>query len=441
MATDHTDHWGGAEEYRPEKKEGKPAAPAAARVAADIMRAHRFVQGPSGEVYEYIVAEGWWRDRSDDYLRALAKQFDAASVSRRRSEIVDTIKASVHDADLRWGRLGDGEIACLSGIVDVRTGAERPHAADHWLESIIPHKYCPDAVCERWMQALDEWFEDDCGRLKALQELFGYIVLEHARYKKAGMLYGPSHAGKSKVLDVLRMLAGERWVQAVAIRDFDDPMRRWALVGKRLNIVSEVGGDEILNSAGFNAIVSTEEPIAVDPKYKRPYMYIPKVKVVIACNEFPDILERSGATLNRLLLIPFDRVIPEKDRDPLLAAKLGGEMEGIFAWSVVGAKRLVERGGVFTEVGAAAAMLEDLRAEINPIEAFVAREMIKDDGDSTPLLDIVQRFNREGYGRTSARKVGRMLRAAYGADAVRQARHGEGTARSLMGWRLAAVKM
>ena len=55
------------------------------------MDAHRLVQGPNGFVYEYVSAAGYWRERSDDYLRYLAKRFDPATRAARRSEIVDFI--------------------------------------------------------------------------------------------------------------------------------------------------------------------------------------------------------------------------------------------------------------------------------------------------------------------------------------------------------------
>lgn len=409
------------EEFRPTR------AASANQVAEDILEAVALLQGPSGAVYEYLAA-GYWRERSDDYLRALAKRHDAATKSARRSEIVDYLKASVHDSDLEWGRVADTEIACANGIVDVVSGRVRPHDPDNRLDSVIPHDYVPAAQSERWMEALDQWFGEDVQRYDALQEYIGYICLSHAKFKKAALLSGPSHAGKSVVLGVMRRLVGKQWISALPIRDMNDSRRCCAMLHKRLNLVGEVGADEIMRSAGFNKIVSTEEPIDMDPKYLQPFAAVLPIKVVIACNELPNILERSGATINRLLFIPFDREIPEQDRDPALAEALEAEIPGILSWAVVGARRLIENAGVFTVIGSAAEMLADLRDEANPIIGFVENEMYPQAGEHTPLVDIVKRYNERRYGRaTTTRSIARWLRAAFGPGATHKMRHGDTT--------------
>jgi putative DNA primase/helicase len=56
------------------------------------------------------------------------------------------------------------------------------------------------------------------------------------------------------------------------------------------------------------------------------------------CNKRPALDAYDEALKRRIILIPFDHVVPAKDRDPNLEVKLKKEASGILNWLLVGTK-------------------------------------------------------------------------------------------------------
>jgi putative DNA primase/helicase len=91
-------------------------------------------------------------------------------------------------------------------------------------------------------------------------------------------------------------------------------------------------------------------------------------------NNAPRVNDRSGATLNRLKLILFDRTIPHSERNPNLPALLHSERSGVFNWLLIGWQRLTS-AGKFTLPERSAAWLEQYKVE-NDIELMFVNEML-----------------------------------------------------------------
>ena len=238
------------------------------------------------------------------------------------------------------------------------------------------------------------------------------------------MVYGIKNAGKSSLLKIMRAMVGDEWCCSLPVGAFDDPVRLCAVMHKRLNVVTEMSSNEIIKGAGFKTMISTEEAVEINPKFKHPISYVPTAKHVIACNELPRILDQSGATADRLLMVPFDNEVHEDKRDDGLVDKITAEeMPGVLCFAIDGARELVARGGRFSVVDASRQQLLDLQDDANPMIAFVGAEMYEKPDAATPLIDIAKRFNESHYGRqTDARTVGRNLRNAFGQGCVGQHR-------------------
>jgi putative DNA primase/helicase len=430
---------GGTETYRPGRRGSGSGAPPPNRVAELVLVKHKLVTDVTGTVYRYEM--GHWIPAPDAYLAKLALDADGDlySTQRRRSEIVSFIRARTLDPLLSWGRVGEGEVPCANGIVDVLTGRLRPHAPENYLERVIPWRYDPTATCDTWMQSLIDWFGDhDAGAecIAALQEFLGYICLQHARYKKALILKGPSNSGKSQIVHVCMQLVGPERTCQLSVEHMDDPTRRAVIVGKSLNVMTELTTDALIADGGFKTMVSTEEPLLIDEKYKPAYMYVPTAKHVIATNALPAISDRSEGTFNRLLILPMNNVIPKDRQDPTLEAKLVAEMEGILVWALEGARRLVARGGQWPTPAAMAALMAEYRADQNPVQGFLDECFLPDSEAAEPLTSIVGSFNKwQGGKRTTPRVLAAMLRQALGPDCIRKARSNGRVMRCLVGWR------
>jgi phage/plasmid-associated DNA primase len=66
------------------------------------------------------------------------------------------------------------------------------------------------------------------------------------------------------------------------------------------------------------------------------FEFAPTHKLVIVGNHRPALANVDEALRRRLLLIPFEAVIPPNDRDPDLADKLQAERPAILHWMIEG---------------------------------------------------------------------------------------------------------
>jgi len=416
-----------------------PASRSVNSVAHEILERHDLVADETGAVYRY--ENGPWRRLSDIALIRLARDFDGRGTSsHRRREIVDYLRATAYEADLTWGRVADFEVGCTNGIVDVRSGAVGPHKPEHYLERVIPHVYDPTAQAPVWHQALADWFGDaeGDGSIEALQEFFGYLALSHAKYKKALLLYGPADCGKSRIVDAAMGLVGSRYTCQLSVEFMDDPTRRAVIKGKALNVATELPMDALIADSGFKTMVSTEEPLLIDEKYRPAEMYVPTAKHVIATNHLPRINDRTEATFNRILLIPLlTSILPER-QDRQLQAKISAELPGVLAWAIEGAKRLVGRDGEWREPEQGRLFMAEYRDEQNPMRQFLREDCVRIDGAAVPLTTLTKQFNQwnQGARKASVRAVATMLRAAGQASSIRTVRMNRRTMKALVGWRL-----
>lgn len=432
--------------YREAESGGpKARAPSANEIADRILEGHRLVTDGTETVYRYEL--GPWREIRPVHLHKLALSEDGESRSsaRRRGEIVSYIRARSYDPTLKWGRVAIGEVACANGIVDVETLGLRDHQPAHYLERVLPWRYEPGAGCPRWMDCLTDWFGESGvgGEARALQWFAGYVCLSHAKYKKALMLKGVPDSGKSLIVHVLTALVGPENRCALSVEDMDDPTRRAVLKGKALNVMTELSSSAMIADGGFKTLVSTEDAIFLDAKFKAPESYVPTAKHVIATNRLPKLNDRTEATFNRLLIVPMLRGFAEQDQNPELPAELMTEMPGILRWAIDGARSLVQAGGTWPEVPAAADLMAEYRDEVNPIGQFLREWCIENDEAAVPLEHLAKGFNRwnSGARNMGVKEVGALLRAAglgariksvkYYEDAARQRQR---VLRSLCGW-------
>ncbi len=396
------------------------------QIVDDLLKSMKLITDDTNQVYQYDAAGGAWSVLSAAALNAIAYNQDVRATSSKRREIVDRIKAATFQRKVKWGRVQDWEIPCANGILDVRSGNLRPHAAENMLDRCLPVRYESGASAPRWLAALDQWFppDKDGGRRAALQEFFGYVCLAHARYKRALVLYGDTNTGKSVPVMLAKALVGSEFTCQLSVVDMDDPQRRAVIKGKALNIMTELSASAMVADGGFKTLVSTEEPVLLDAKYITPEMYVPTAKHIIATNNLPKLSDHTAATFNRLLIIPFDEAIPESKQDRGLLEKLQAELPGILTWAAEGAQRLVARHGQWPVVEASRAILTTYRDEMNPLKQFMAERLIPAKDALVPLQKLTETFNQwnKGQRHFGVKQVGKLLRDAGFRNAIKEVR-------------------
>jgi hypothetical protein len=185
--------------------------------------------------------------------------------------------------------------------------------------------------------------------LDLLQELAGAIVSGHGTKltnPKAIVLKGEkADNGKSQILDLLEGLLPSTAISHVSPSSFGDGNSNAQLIGKLLNIKPELGTAKAIASDDFKSAI-TGEPLTAKLLFQNKFSFVPRAQHVFACNLLPSFHGgMDQGVIRRLLVIPFNRRIPESERIYGIGKRIvHEEMDLLLAWAIDGATRLMARG-------------------------------------------------------------------------------------------------
>jgi phage/plasmid-associated DNA primase len=283
-----------------------------------------------------------------------------------------------------------GKVPTRSGLIDPITLVVEPYRKEHYATWRLDLDYDPNATCPLWLELLDDYFEHKPAEereqlIVLLQDFAGTTLIDKLpkALKRALVLYGASDTGKSILLRVLSAILADKTI-SIALADITGPHSLEEFMYRRPWVLDEAFENNVwLLSASVKAIIS-REPLSINRKN----LPLFTKEIIAPCmwgtNHPPSFKESTEAMVNRLLIVLLTRVF-DKNNPVGVAAKarcinptwepsdliLDRERAGVFAWMIVGLKRVLERGNfVNTEEGKA--MLNEMRLNANPVAGFVA---------------------------------------------------------------------
>lgn len=265
-------------------------------------------------------------------------------------------------------------IAFQNGIYDVQTDKLEPFSADRIMTNKINWNYNPAAYSKLADDTLNRLACNDAQVRILLEELIGYTFYRRNELRKAFMLKGKRHNGKSTFLDMLAYLLGEDNISALDLSDLSHEYKASGLFGKLANIGDDIE-DEFIPSAGvFKKIVSGDRMNA-NVKFAAPIEFNPYCKLIFSGNTIPRIGRGrdSDAIVDRLIIVPFNASF-NKDTDgfsPFIKYQLRDPacMEYLVKLGIEGLKRVLERNA-FTTTSAIDQELAEYEEALNPISIF-----------------------------------------------------------------------
>jgi putative DNA primase/helicase len=228
------------------------------------------------------------------------------------------------------------------------------------------------ATCHRWLSFLGETFPGEPEAVQLLQETFAYALLPDCRFERFFLFHGPAQTGKSTAAETLQALLGEGNVSALPLERFGERFALASLVGKLANVVFDASDVDKVAEGVLKALVSGEA-LTIEQKHCPVGTMRLTAKHVFVANALPRFHDTSDGLWRRLVLLPFERVCPEEERDPGLKAKLRGELPGVLNWALQGLARLHQQGG-FTTFPRGARLAGEYRQESNPVALFLEAE-------------------------------------------------------------------
>jgi putative DNA primase/helicase len=336
----------------------------------------------SGEIY--IYDKTYYRP----YLPAEVKKFSNDHFSKpvketERMEFLKAVEANDVTPLSFLSKPPEGMINLANGVLDINTGALKPHGPNFNFTYCLPYDFIPDATCPTWDKFLDEVTLGREDLKKILEEYLGYCIYggEYI-YHKALILSGGGKNGKSTFVDVLRKLVGEMNTSNVPLISINSNPFALAEMQRSLVNISEEEPPNCFKETGVFKNLTGNNTVMAQKKFKNPFKFLSKAKLVITYNEMPFISDTSTGMRRRLLVIPFDLDL-EKNSDKVntnIHNDLAGELSGIFNRALAGYRRLKEQGGFSPSISVEASVSEVIESS-NSFYLWQAERLEKSEED------------------------------------------------------------
>ncbi len=285
-------------------------------------------------------------------------------------------------------------IAFKNGIYNLETDELIDFSPEYVITNKINYDYNPDAFCELVDNTFDKLSCNDESVRALLEEAVGYCFYRRNELRKSFILTGDKKNGKSTYLAMLKELLGDDNTVALDLGELGERFSSASLFGKLANIGDDIGDDFIANPAVFKKIVSGDW-IKGEYKGQREFFFKPYCKLLFSANNIPRIKDKSGAVLDRLVIIPFDAKFSKNDPDfdPYIKYKLikPEALEYLILLGIKGLKRVLNNQS-FTTSSKVNKSIEEYEETNNPILLFF-KEIQLDEIVNEPTSEVYKKYN------------------------------------------------
>ncbi len=262
--------------------------------------------------------------------REMAQIYIDAEVAYSQNAVksaVETMKLSLPVMGVTARNL----VGFSNGVFDTRTGQFRQHSKTDWLLIASELPFSPPAEGETlashapnfWKWLRRSVASNDRKTERVLAALF-MVLANRYDWQLFLEVTGPGGSGKSVMAEICTMLAGKANTVSASMKALEDARDRALVVGYSLIIMPDMtryAGD----GAGIKAITGGDK-VSIDPKHKAPYSTRIQAVVLAVNNNAMTFSDRSGGISRRRVIFNFTEVVPENERDTMLAEKIEGEL-------------------------------------------------------------------------------------------------------------------
>ncbi len=334
----------------------------------------------------------------------------------------------ITDAERQWRLMIRRDIKDLNpnpyiinlrnGLYNVKEDKLTEHTQDYLSIVQLPVSYDANADCPLFKRFLDDAMCGDMGQIQLIQEMLGYCLIPVTKAQKCFILTGVARSGKSTLINVIgEILLGQYNVSNITWQALNEKFKQAELFGKLANTFADLPTKNIDDNGIFKALVG-EDYITVEKKHRDPFSFKSTARLIFSCNSIPaNYGDKSEGFYRRLLIITFNRSVPEQDCDTNLLDKLRGEADGIFMFALEGLKRLIYNNYKFSETQTNIDALQRYKEASDSVLSFVRDLCILKEGaavGSTEMYEAYRAYCTEsGLKPCSQKAFVQRLTAAY----------------------------
>ncbi|EOE7099676.1 TPA: phage/plasmid primase, P4 family [Clostridioides difficile] len=308
-------------------------------------------------------------------------------------------------------------IAFKNGIYNIVDDSFIEFSPEFIITNKVNWNYNPGAYSKLVDKTMNKLSCGDFEIRMLLEEVVGYCFYRRNELRKAFILTGDKANGKSTYLDMIKTLLGDENTSALDLKELSDRFKTAELFGKLANIGDDIGDEFIANPAIFKKLVSGDR-VNVERKGQNPFDFNNYSKFLFSANNIPRIKDKTGAVLDRLIIIPFNASfsVNDKDFDPYIKYKLREQeaIEYLINLGLEGLKRVL-KNRKFTVPDKVKKEILEYEEVNNPILGFF-KEVDKIENESTKeiymkyqeycILNGLQPISNVEFSRQVVKKFG-----------------------------------
>ncbi|MEU6170187.1 DNA primase family protein [Streptomyces tanashiensis] len=181
-----------------------------------------------------------------------------------------------------------------------------------------------------------------------VQRLFGYAMLGKVTEHVMPIFTGTGANGKGTLRDALMAAFGDYAIEVDPAILMESKHERHGafkmrLRGARLTFCSETEKGKRFAEATMKRLVGGD-PIEANLMHKNPITFDPSHTLIMLTNHLPLVSGDDPAVWRRILVVPFDVVIPEEERDGGLPERLKKAAPAVLEWAYAGWQDYMEKG-------------------------------------------------------------------------------------------------
>ncbi|MGQ4343701.1 DNA primase family protein [Streptomyces sp. SAS_275] len=233
-----------------------------------------------------------------------------------------------------------------AGTVDLNEGTVRENSRDDMITKLAGAPVGDDTADE-WEAFLKRILPDEDVRA-FVQRLFGYAMLGKQTEHVMPIFTGTGANGKGTIRDAIAAAFGDYCIEVdpsllMESKHEKHGAFKMRLRGARLAFCSETEKGRKFAEATMKRLVGGD-PIEANYMHKNPITFDPSHTLVMLTNHLPAVSGDDPAVWRRILVVPFDVVIPEEDRDGELPERLKQAAPAVLAWCYAGWLDYQEQG-------------------------------------------------------------------------------------------------
>ena len=211
--------------------------------------------------------------------------------------------------------------------------------------------------------------------LDCIERMLGYIVSSLILARVAFLLIGIGATGKSTLLEFIEHIVGTDHCSHVPFHRVGNMQARAEYYAKRLNISRDNSQRPMKDEDAFKNLVSCEM-VTARFLYENAFDFVPRLKMIFASNVPMNFAHADDAVYDRLMVVPFEKEIPNDKRDRDLLTKLLQERDIIFSVALDQLPDLIHSGYDFMEPERCKRIIDGYRAALHTAEHFLNERCI-----------------------------------------------------------------